>query len=440
MNKNASAKQVRSRITDQFLRFNRKLLFAVSEVPHELTVNESQVVSFIEISPGSLSRDLAESLQLDKSTVSRVIASLYKRGVLEEREGAEDRRTKRLYLSEVGVAQLQRDSEARNLMTLRCVEGLSDSQRHELVKLLHRLADNLGATSINTRPDDNPLKIAIRRLTRSMGFLGARSFGSEVPIEIYQILNLVGNSKDNGITVAALNLELPYERTTTSHHISHLRRLGLLSKSRSKLDSRQFLIRLTEKGKKHWIRALEGSGRLLEIGLRSFTDDEINQLQSLLAKFLENDLFLPVGKQHNVGLLTSINSELEKQSARAFIVRYLIGLGIERRTPATLMLEPCITIGLYGASNHQLTGVCEFVPNGKDWQMNYLICDSSIEAKELLRACLERIFLNKKISKVSILSGSIGYEKLEPLLSDSKLIATDGMITRKHYRDGVFAD
>jgi DNA-binding MarR family transcriptional regulator len=86
---------------------------------------------------------LRERLGLEQSSVSRLVVGLVRRGLVELQPGAEDRRQRIAVLTPRGSDLLLRTPGSSALGGTAMMEGLSPSDRAELVRLLKLCTDNL---------------------------------------------------------------------------------------------------------------------------------------------------------------------------------------------------------------------------------------------------------------------------------------------------------
>jgi DNA-binding MarR family transcriptional regulator len=87
--------------------------------------------------------DLAEHVHLDLSTISRHLRSLEDSGLLERSPDPDDRRASLLSLTDEGSVVLERATAARTALFASATATWTDSEVDELVRLLHRLSDDL---------------------------------------------------------------------------------------------------------------------------------------------------------------------------------------------------------------------------------------------------------------------------------------------------------
>ncbi|HPD93933.1 MAG: winged helix-turn-helix transcriptional regulator [Rhodobacter sp.] len=111
-----------------------------------LDAGDVGVLAVVDTNPGVTQNDLAASLVLKKSAVTRVVQRLEKRGVLIRRRSTEDRRANRLTLTPEGVRLAV---AVRKAMTARhdtWFQDIAPADRAVFFDVLFRLVDHLAAT------------------------------------------------------------------------------------------------------------------------------------------------------------------------------------------------------------------------------------------------------------------------------------------------------
>ena len=112
-----------------------------------LSLNEWRVLRFAALAPAALASDVIGSLGIDKTTVSRAIASLRARGLLVLRPNPEDRRETRLSLSAAGRRVHDRYQPVDLAVDASFEKQLSKSEASTLQRLLVKLHSH--ATSLS---------------------------------------------------------------------------------------------------------------------------------------------------------------------------------------------------------------------------------------------------------------------------------------------------
>jgi DNA-binding MarR family transcriptional regulator len=88
--------------------------------------------------------DLADSMKLDASTVSRHVQQLSDRGFLQRDPDPEDARARIIDISPEGLIALKATSDARKAFVVEALSGWSDRDRTSLRNHLIRLTTALG--------------------------------------------------------------------------------------------------------------------------------------------------------------------------------------------------------------------------------------------------------------------------------------------------------
>ncbi|RTL87272.1 MAG: MarR family transcriptional regulator [Hyphomicrobiales bacterium] len=135
---------------------NRDLAFTLSDVARLLrTCADQKVAQFgvtrakwavlarLERFEGLKQSELAEMLDLQPITLTRLLDGLCESGLIERRADAEDRRAKRLYLTPAARPLLKRLGKAGNELIEAAFDGLSDAETARLLSKLLAIKDNL---------------------------------------------------------------------------------------------------------------------------------------------------------------------------------------------------------------------------------------------------------------------------------------------------------
>lgn len=129
-------------------------LVGPSPVPLDLTVQQLKVLNLVAADPGMSSQDLARQLAVSPPTASGLVDRLEEKGVLERRRDPDDRRLRRLYLTELGRrAAMEGDSlferalvSVIELMSLEDMQSMKRSSQI-MLEVFSRLAGGPPAAS-----------------------------------------------------------------------------------------------------------------------------------------------------------------------------------------------------------------------------------------------------------------------------------------------------
>ena len=108
------------------------------------------VLAKIERSEGMKQTELAELLEMQPITLTRLIDKLCDHDWIERRGDATDRRVNRLYLKEAGRQLLSELSGLRSELTTNALNGIPPADAHRLLVQLQTIKENVRNTIQNT--------------------------------------------------------------------------------------------------------------------------------------------------------------------------------------------------------------------------------------------------------------------------------------------------
>ena len=113
--------------------------------PHDITHMDSKVLGFFSRHPGATQSDLAEHSGRDKAQLARLIKGLRDRGLLEATIDEVDRRSVKLALTADGKTVQRALGQQASKLGAQAVQGLTETEQTQLLKLLGRIRSNLSA-------------------------------------------------------------------------------------------------------------------------------------------------------------------------------------------------------------------------------------------------------------------------------------------------------
>jgi MarR family transcriptional regulator, transcriptional regulator for hemolysin len=108
------------------------------------------VLAKVERSEGMKQTELAELLEMQPITLTRLIDKLCDAGWIERRGDATDRRVNRLYLRKAGRALLGKMSGLRSELTATALDGINPADAHRLLNQLEQIKENVRNAVQNT--------------------------------------------------------------------------------------------------------------------------------------------------------------------------------------------------------------------------------------------------------------------------------------------------
>lgn len=130
--------------------------FAELLAPFQLEPRQFAMLRYIASREGGSQQAIGEALQIPASRMVALVDDLEGRGLLERRANPNDRRTYAVYLTPAGHALCAEALAVATAHEQRITEALTPAQRTSLLRLLNRVAADLGLGGVHPdlrRPD-----------------------------------------------------------------------------------------------------------------------------------------------------------------------------------------------------------------------------------------------------------------------------------------------
>jgi DNA-binding MarR family transcriptional regulator len=101
------------------------------------------LLKLVEANPGITQARLAEAIFLDRSSLVPILDTLTREGWIERRKAPEDKRVRRVHLTDEGTRRLPALEVEVNAHETVVTDGLSQAEKDQLLTLLIRLDGNL---------------------------------------------------------------------------------------------------------------------------------------------------------------------------------------------------------------------------------------------------------------------------------------------------------
>ena len=112
------------------------------------------VLAKVERSEGMKQSELAELMEMQPITLTRLIDKLCDNGWIERRGDETDRRVNRLYLKKAARPLLGKLAGLRSELTATALEGISPQDAHRMLTQLEKIKDNVRSAIQATEQDD----------------------------------------------------------------------------------------------------------------------------------------------------------------------------------------------------------------------------------------------------------------------------------------------
>lgn len=401
---------------DLFLAFNRRLTAILRELKPPVLLSESHVLGEIKQQRITNSTHLIQTLHLEKTKVSRIIASFLERGWIEVQVSHTDKRVKYFSITADGEAVMNNDNSVRNEQVSRCVAPLTDRERIDFTEYLKYMADHFGAAQVTPLPHDLPIKNEIRRLTRVLGYLGDNLLELGMSVSDCQVIHLVHRDQ-NSVSMAVLKDLLPYEVSTLSRLISDLQSRGLAKKVPLTFDRRHVQVSLTGKGEDRALSHIRRGGQRLLDGIAPLGEAATRQLILLFEKFLVHQVAAPASASG--ALIRTLRREDERSAARIFLIEQAVRTNSHQYLRESIISHLGITAALYADST--IKGVCEAQKTRGEWTICHCAVAPELSERmsvlELILTAVEKCFEQAAVQQILISDSG----PAEALLADGEL-------------------
>ncbi|MBM7046295.1 MarR family winged helix-turn-helix transcriptional regulator [Rhizobium lusitanum] len=113
----------------------------------DMSPTQFSALSLIALEPGADQSTLGERIALDRSSVTKCVERLEKRGLIRREVDPADKRARKLYASQEGREMLEKATAAAGRARARLLAPLSEKEGSQLLALLKQLGDTLNTCS-----------------------------------------------------------------------------------------------------------------------------------------------------------------------------------------------------------------------------------------------------------------------------------------------------
>ena len=106
--------------------------------------------------PGTDATRVSDVIFFDRATIGNVLERLEKRGLIVRKSDAEDKRTKRLFLTPKGQAIIKKIDATASLIAKRILAPLPAHERSHFLQMLATLTEFDGRNAVNGNNSDQP--------------------------------------------------------------------------------------------------------------------------------------------------------------------------------------------------------------------------------------------------------------------------------------------
>jgi len=355
----------------------------------DLTISDCFILVEIDINPLASVTWLARRLNQEKSGVSRAVQYLVEAGYLTSGPSKRDGRGKELGLTGTARSFLAVHAAFNSAQLAEFTANVTIDELVELQAFFKTFADGMQAEQELLRPQESPLLIEMRRISRAIGIFGGSSFaGSGYSAVEWQIFSELHYSA-GPVHACDLSPLLATSLNNTSRILARYERQGLIKRTPNPADKRSLMLSLTGEGEKALQRIQAGFNSRLETAFAGCTVKQLERFIFVFRKYLglEQD-------PAHIPLLPGVRGELlqppaARSEGRAFVVLQLMRLGKLLELPERLLAAGHHCFALRAEA--QLGAVLELAECAGGYELINFAAAPAFEDTDLTRLFVQRV-------------------------------------------------
>lgn len=303
------------------LLFQRRMRWILVASQPPLGAFEAIVLSRLAQYPELTAGSLADTYDISKSKVARLLVRLEAAGYIDRLEAEEDKRRRPLSFTPLGKSMLIENDLIHAEVSKRGCQNLSNHQYQILVDYFDRLATGFGAPAEFKRPEEPPLAPHQRRMATAQRVLGRRYLDAEVDLSSFHILLEIYRHQTGITSFNELKLLLPMHPSKLSRTIDSLAKAQLIKKYAPSHDRRLLSVCFTIKGKELFLKWLSQIAERFFVATTEFTDDELEDFTGIIDHSVNSPI--PKSLKPQV-VIRKPNNDSQRREIRAFLVEQLV--------------------------------------------------------------------------------------------------------------------
>lgn len=375
---------------------------------YDVPVSLVETHIFVELDHNSTlpAKALAQMLQIDKTTLSRILSKMERKGFLHSLPSHNDKRSRKLNLTDKGKTILKEIDIAGNSLIETLAQSLNSKEREEFHLLLKTFADGLRAAPGTRRSQDHYLRSELRRLARCFGMLGARATVSNLnSTQEYILSTLLENSSEEGIEISKLADYLSIELSTLSHSLAKLENSALIYLKPDRDDARKKRCTITTAGERELLKREKDVAALIQTGLEKLPLKNQKRLLELLQRYAAGDTAATSESQSMRPNLVILTNDRQRNVARNFVVQQLVHEGRQSELMEKVYSSEGYAVAFF--DNENILGACEIESIKGKWLLgnfflSRVVPDLDQYKRILTNACMENFKSNVPGQRVSM--------------------------------------
>ncbi len=341
----------------------------------DLGVVESSAMAEIKGDPGLTISDLGEKLALTQVNTTRLVQNMIDQGLVVVSSDAEDRRRKRLKMTQRGSSIFNAAYERAKSTFGAAFERIPARRRDQFVGWMKVLCDGLEAPEAVSLPTDPPIMCEIRRLTRGLGLLSRSVYGkSGMPPLEWQILSQICTT-ERPIYAADLVSFYGVLPNTMSGILRRMEDAGYITRPKGDQDKRFHSIEAKPAGLKRFLEIERLAENQLKVAMQKIPNEEQNEFVELWRAYAAVELTaedIVLSSHYSIRRATD---EENRSKARLFLLQQRLSQNLVEEIPSLLCDAGSVIYLLRSPAG--LNGVAEFSlhPKTRQWILIHLIVD-----------------------------------------------------------------
>ena len=335
-------------------------------------LSRAEVHALIEIHARGEStiKSLQPLLNMDQSSVSRLIKNLIEEKRVYASLSSEDKRVKLLRLSSGGLNAISQIDEVAGSIFEGFRSKLTKNQGEELLEFFKDVANWYGQPACPTRAGENEIRMQQRRMSRALGVLSKDAFGSGFSFSQWNILSEICDST-YPLNPKQLSESQDIPGNSLSIALDKLEKLGFIERTQAKHDSRFIEIYPSSSGKTFRNKIVTQSALDLQKILGGYSQKEQTKLLEIMLRYTDQAHESTSNLMSDALLVKKIKTKKDRKSARTFSITELVKRGHAEFSPSFLIADHSLVYGLFDKNKH-LQSVCEIVHNSDPAELTLL--------------------------------------------------------------------
>ena len=340
-------------------------------------------------------------LNMEQSSVSRLVQGLVQKKLLDSNPWSEDRRVRVLQVTTKGHALLTQIDTVAGAVFDRFKARLTTKERESLNWFFCAVSDFYDQPHCPERNGEDELRMQQRRMSRALGVLGKNIFGSKLSSSQWHVFtHICGSPYPLNPKQIAKKQGIPSNSLTTI--FDKLIAKGLISREQSTHDSRYIELSATKKGAMFLQRIEDQFVSELQSILSGLGTDDIAELLDILEHYVDQDPDKEQSPLPPTLRVQRLRSKEDRKIARTFAITELVGRGHAHYAPGFFLHADSHCYALY-SEDDILCSICEIHSDQKKASLSLLASKKEVTPAQAFAFLCEVLDQYQKSTSVTSL-------------------------------------